>query len=68
MWGNGDSDREAKNMVYPGWNRWRKTTGILCYRRTLGVKPAMMYGLESAAMTKKHDIVCGPTQNKVLFK
>ena len=30
--GNGDYDRDVKNRVQAGWNRWRKVTGILCDR------------------------------------
>ena len=42
-------------MVQAEWHRWRKMTGIQCYRRASDVKPAMMCGLETVDMAKKHD-------------
>ena len=46
-----------------GWNEWRKASGVICDRRLPArlkakvyssmVKPAMVYGLETVAVTKK---------------
>ena len=59
---NGDCEQEIKRRIQSGWNGWRKMTGLLCDRhvsarlkgklhRTV-VRPAMMYGLETVALTK----------------
>ena len=46
-----------------GWNEWRKVLGVICDRRLPArakrkvyssvVRPAMVYGLETMAVTKK---------------
>ena len=51
-----------KNRIQAGWNGWRRVTGVLCDRRVTArmkgkvyktvVRPALMYGLETAALTK----------------
>ena len=49
-----------------GWNQWTNMTGIQCDRRApvkndgmiilrTVVRPAMMYGLETVVMTKRHE-------------
>ena len=59
---NGDCGQEIRKRIQSGWNGWRKMTGLLCDRhvsarlkgkihRTV-VRPAMMYGLETVALTK----------------
>ena len=63
--GNGDCDRELKKRIQAGWNGWRKMTGILCDKRApvkikgmilrMVVRPVMMYGLETAAMTRRQE-------------
>ena len=59
--GNGDCDREVKNRVQAAWNRWRKICGILGGSTDKGydlravVRPAMMHGLKTPAMTKRGD-------------
>ena len=60
---SGDCKREVKKRVYPGWNGWRRVTGVICDKRlparvkgklySSGVRPAMVYGLETVAVTKK---------------
>ena len=52
-----------KNRVQAGWNGWKKVLGVICNRRLPArvkgkvyssvVRPAMMYGLETVAVTKK---------------
>ena len=59
---NGSCEREVKR-VQAGWNGWRKVSGVICDRRLPArikakvyssvVRPAMVYGLETAAVTKK---------------
>ena len=60
---SGDCEREVKKRVQAGWNRWRRVLGVICDRRLparvkgkvygLVVRPAMVYGLEMVAVTKK---------------
>ena len=55
-------EREVKRRVQEGWNGWRKISGVICDRRlparvkgkvySTGVRPAMVYGLETVAVTK----------------
>ena len=56
-------EREVKRRVQAGWNGWRRVSGVICDRRlparvkekvySLVVRPAMVYGLETVAVTKK---------------
>ena len=60
---NDGCEREVKKRVQAGWNGWRRVSGIICDRRlparvkekvyNSAVRPAMMYGLETVAVTKK---------------
>ena len=62
---SGDCEREVKRRVQAGWNRWRKVSRVICNsdRRLPArvkekvfssvVRPAMVYGLETVAATKK---------------
>ena len=61
--GNGECGRELKKRVQAGWNGWRRMSGVICDRRvpargkgkvySMAVRPAMLYGLETVALTKK---------------
>ena len=56
-------EREVKKRVQAGWNGWRKVSGVICDRRLPArvkekvhssvVRPAMVYELETLAVTKK---------------
>ena len=56
-------EREVKKRVQAGWNGWRRISGVICDRRLPAkikekvyssvVRPAMVYGLETVAVTKK---------------
>ena len=56
-------EREVKKRVQAGWNEWRRVSGVICDRRlparvkkkvySLVVRPAMVHGLETVAVTKK---------------
>ena len=56
-------EREIKKRVQEGWYEWRKVSGVICDRRLPArvkgkvhssvVRPAMVYGLELVAVTKK---------------
>ena len=60
---SGSFEREIKKRVQEGWNGWRKVSGIISDRRLPArvkgkvyssvVRPAMVYGLETEAVTKK---------------
>ena len=59
---SGSCEREVKR-VCSGWNGWRKVSGVICNKRLPArvkgkvyssvVRPVMMYGLETMAITKK---------------
>ena len=60
---SGNCEREVKRRVQAGWKGWRKVSGVIRNRklpaRVKGkmyssvVKPTMVYGLETVAVTKK---------------
>ena len=60
---SGGCEREVKKRVQAGWNGWRKVSGVICDWRlptrvkrkvySSVVRPAMVYGLEMVAVTKK---------------
>ena len=60
---SGGCEREVKKRVQAGWNRWRRVSGVICDRRLPArvkgkvhssvVRPEMVYGLETVAVTKK---------------
>ena len=60
---SGSYEREIKKRVQARWNGWRKVLGVICDRRLPAsvkgkvyssvVRPAMVYGLETMAVTKK---------------
>ena len=60
---SGSCEREVKKRVQAGWNGWRKVSGVICDRRlparvkgkvySAVVRLAMVYGLETMAVTKK---------------
>ena len=57
---SGGCEREVKKRVQAGWNGWRRVLGVICdSARVKGkvyssvVKPTMVYGLETVAVTKK---------------
>ena len=60
---SGGCGREVKKRVQAGWNGWRRVSGVICDKRLPArvkgkvyssvVRPAMVYGLETVAVTKK---------------
>ena len=60
---SGSCEREVKKRVQAGWNGWRKVSEVICDSRLPArvkgkvycsvVRPAMVYGLETVAVTKK---------------
>ena len=73
---NGSCEREVKKRVQAGWNRWRRVSGVICDRRLPArvkgkvyssvVRPAMVYGLEMVAVTKKQVEEMEVTEMKML--
>ena len=57
---NGECGREVKKRVQAGWNGRRRMSGVICDRHVpargkvykVAVRPAMLYGLETVALTK----------------
>ncbi|XP_051790978.1 uncharacterized protein LOC127529870 [Erpetoichthys calabaricus] len=62
---NGGCGREVKKRVQAGWNGWRRVSGMICDRRVSArvkgkvyrtvVRPAMLCGLETVALTRKQE-------------
>ena len=62
---DGSSRNTIRKRVQAGWNSWRKVTGVMCDKKISAkskgnvykavVRPAILYGLETSAMTKKQD-------------
>ena len=60
---SGGCEREVKKRVQAEWNGWRRVSGVICDRRlparvkgkvySLVIRPAMVYELETVAVTKK---------------
>ena len=60
---SGGCEREVKKRVQAGWNGWRRVSGVICDKRLPArvkgkvyssvVRPAMVYGFETVAVTKK---------------
>ena len=60
---SGGCEREVKKRVQAGWNGWRIVSGVICDKRLPArvkgkvyssvVRPTMVYGLETVAVTKK---------------
>ncbi len=62
---NGECGREVKKRVQAGWSGWRRVSGVICDRRIPArvkgkvyktvVRPAILYGLEVVALTKRQE-------------
>jgi hypothetical protein len=62
---DGTCGREVKRRVQAGWNGWRKVSGVICDRKVSArlkgkiystvVRPAMLYAMETAALTKRQE-------------
>ena len=73
---NGECGREVKNRVQAGWNGWRRMSGVICDRRVparvkgkvykVAVRPAMLYGLETVALTKRQEAEMEVAELKML--
>ena len=73
---NGERGREVKKGVQAGWNGWRRMAGVICDRRVparvkgkvykVAVRPAMLYGLDTVAPTKRQEAEMEVTDLKML--
>ena len=73
---SGSCEREVKRRVQAGWNGWRRVSGVICDRRLLArvkgkvyslvVRSAMVYGLDTVAVTKKQVKEMEVTEMKML--
>ena len=73
---NGECGREVKKRVQAGWNGWRRMSGVICDRRVparvtgkvykVAVRPAMVYGLETVALTKRQEAEMEVAELKML--
>ena len=71
-----DCEREVKKRVLAGWNEWRRVSGVICDKRLPArvkgkvyssvVRPAMVYGLETVAVTKKQVVEMKVAEMKML--
>ena len=74
----GECGREVKKRVQAGWNGWRRMSGVICdrrvparvkgklYRVALAVRPAILYGLETVALTKRQEAEMEVAELKML--
>ena len=63
MSADGSCEEEVRRRLQAGWQSWRRASGVLCERKLSArlkgkmyksvVKPAMLYGMETAAVTAK---------------
>ena len=61
--GSGGCERMVKKRAQARWNGWRRVSGVICDKRLPArvkgkvynsvVRPAMVYGLETVAVTKR---------------
>ena len=73
---NGECGREVKMRVQAGWNGWGRMSGVICDRRVparvkgkvykVAVRPAMLYGLETVALTKRQEAEMEMAELKML--
>ena len=67
---------EESTPVQAGWNGWRRMSGVICDRRVparvkgkvyrVAVRPAMLYGLETVALTKRQEAEMEVAELKML--
>ena len=73
---NRECGREVKKRVQAGWNGWRRMSGVICDRRVparvkgkvykVAVRPAMLYGLDTVALTKRQEAEMEVAELKML--
>ncbi|KAI5612981.1 hypothetical protein C0J50_4223 [Silurus asotus] len=74
---NGECVREVKKRVQAGWSGWRRViAGVICDRRVsvrvkgkvyrTVVRPEMLYGLETVALSKRQEVELEVAELKML--
>ncbi|KAL7867553.1 hypothetical protein SRHO_G00089370 [Serrasalmus rhombeus] len=73
---NGQCRKEVKKRVQAGWSGWRRVSGLICDRRIAArvkgkvyktvVRPAMTYGLETVALSKRQEAELEVAEMKML--
>ncbi|KAI5085121.1 NACHT, LRR and PYD domains-containing protein 12 isoform X3 [Silurus meridionalis] len=73
---NGECVREVKKRVQAGWSGWRRVTGVICDSRVSArmkgkvyrtvVRPEMLYGLETVALSKRQEVELEVAELKML--
>ncbi|KAI5093330.1 hypothetical protein C0J45_16468, partial [Silurus meridionalis] len=74
---NGECVREVKERVHAGWSGWRRViAGVICDRRVsvrvkgkvyrTVVRPEMLYGLETVALSKRQEVELEVAELKML--
>ena len=73
---SGECGSEVKKKVQAGWNGWRRMSGVICDRRVparvkgkvyrVAVRPAMLYGMETVALTKRQEAEMQVAELKML--
>ena len=73
---NRECGREVKKRSQAGWNGWRRMSGVVCNRRVsarmkgkvykVAVRPAMLYGLDTVALTKRQEAEMEVAELKML--
>ena len=63
---HGDCGSECRKRMQAGWSGWRKVAGVICDRRVpaemkgkhykTAVRPPVLYGLETVALTRKQEM------------
>ncbi|KAI5093285.1 hypothetical protein C0J45_16423, partial [Silurus meridionalis] len=72
---NGGCVREVKKRVQAGWSGWRRVTGVICDSRVSArmkvyktvVRPEMLYGLETVALSKRQEAELEVAELKLLW-
>ena len=70
---NAECGIEVKKRVQAGWNGWRRMSGVICDRRVparvkgkMYMVAAMLYGLETVALTKRQEAEMEVAELKML--
>ena len=73
---DGGIDREIAKRIQAGWGAWKRITGVMCDRKVSAtmkgqlyktmVQPAMMYGIETLAVTKAQERKMQVAEMKIL--
>ena len=61
--GDGSCEEEVRRRMQAGWQSWRRVSGVLCDRKLsarlkgkiykCAVRPAVLYGMETVAVTER---------------